>query len=422
MRLHCLTLIAIMFVSVAVDAAEPIPITMYVGEARVLNESNVKRMVVGNGDVLNTKVLDSRQILVLAEDKGQSTIHLWHRDGLEGSYSVNVISADTNRLLSEVKALVGDNPKVSARVVGDKIILEGTDLGDEQTARLTEIGQRYPQIVNLMSRVGLERMVQTDVRIMEFRKSKLRDLGIRWQTRDINGPAVGVIGDVTRDSAFQPPGAADLPGVGIRESVTAFATALSLETTILSTIDAAVTEGDAIFLAEPRLTCKSGGSAKFLSGGEIPIPLVGGFGQTSVVFKPYGVKLEVEPVVSESELIRLKTFTELSAVDASVAVQGIPGFITRRTETEVNLRPGETLVVSGLFDGSSSKSLDKVPGIGDIPVLGQLFRSRAFRRNKTDLVIFLTPRIVTATGEENLAAVKKGDAQRDKAVTGPLSK
>jgi pilus assembly protein CpaC len=422
MRQSILFFFLVVALAGAAQAADPVSLTMYVGEARVLDEPGIKRLVVGNGEVVNTKVLDSKQILVLAESEGQSTIHLWHRDGAEGAYSVTVISADTNRLLSEVNAMIGNNPKVSARVVGDKILLEGTDLGDEQTTRLVEIGKRYPQVVNLISRVGLERMVQIDVRIMEFRKTKLRDLGIRWQTQGVKGPSFGVVGDVARDSAFRPPSDINLDGINVRNRVNPFATALSIESTILSTINAAVTEGDAVFLAEPQLTCKSGGTAKFLAGGEIPIPLVGSFGQASVQFKPYGVKLEIEPVVSESELIRLKAFTELSAVDGSVAIQGIPGFITRRTETEVNLRPGETLVVSGLFDGSSNKSLDKVPGIGDIPVLGELFRSRQFRRNKTDLVIFLTPHVIAASDAANQDAVRHGEERRNELMKGTFAK
>jgi pilus assembly protein CpaC len=422
MRGHLVLFVAFFALHSLCSAAETIPLSMYVGEARVLNETDVKRMVVGSGEVTNTKVLDSRQILVLAEQQGQSTIHLWHRNGTETVYSVTVISSDTNRLLSEINAMIGNHPQVAARVVGDNILLEGTDLGDEQTARLTEISKRYPQIVNLISKIGLERMVQTDVRIMEFRRSKLRELGIRWQTQDVRGPTFGVLGDITRDAGFRPPGVVDIEGIGIHERINPFQTALSLETAIFSTISAAVNEGDAVFLAEPRLTCKSGAKAKFLSGGEIPIPLVGSFGQTSVQFKPYGVKLEVEPVVSETQLIRLKAFTELSALDGAVAVQGIPGFITRRTETEVNLRPGETLVISGLFDGSASKSLDKVPGIGDIPVLGELFRSREFRRNRSDLVIFLTPRIIAASDSENQDAVKKGEEQRNEAMKDRLAK
>lgn len=397
-------------------------LSLYVGEARVLNQSNVKRVAVGNGRTLNTSILDGHQVLVLAEQEGQSTIHIWHRDGSEDDYAVTVVSADAGRLLGEINALIGGNPKVKARIVGDKIILEGSDLGDEQTARLTEIVRRYPQIINLMSHVGLERMVQTDVRIMEFRKSALRQLGIRWQSSNIRGPSFGVVGDFKRSGAFtSPPSGSGIANVGeipVRDRIAPFATYFGIESAITSMINLAVNRGDATFLAEPRLTCKSGSSAKFLSGGEIPIPTVGGFGQVSVQFKSYGVKLEVEPVVSESSAIRIKAFTELSAVDSSVTVQGIPGFITRRTETEVNLQPEETLVISGLFDGGSNKSLDKIPGIGDIPVLGELFRSREFRRSKTDLVIFLTPHVIRADSAANQEAVTNGNRQRDDFVNG----
>jgi pilus assembly protein CpaC len=397
-------------------------LSLYVGEARVLNQSNVKRVAVGNGRTLNTSILDGQQVLVLAEQEGQSTIHIWHRDGSEEDYAVTVVSADAGRLLGEINTLIAGNPKVSAHVVGDKIILEGNDLGDEQTARLTEIIRRYPQIVNLMSRVGLERMVQTDVRIMEFRKSALRQLGIRWQNSNIKGPSFGVVGDFKRSGAFTSPpagsGIANVEGIPVRDKIAPFATYFGIESAITSMINLAVNKGDATFLAEPRLTCKSGSTAKFLSGGEIPIPTVGGFGQVSVQFKSYGVKLEVEPVVSESSAIRIKAFTELSAVDSSVTVQGIPGFITRRTETEVNLQPDETLVISGLFDGGSDKSLDKIPGIGDIPVLGELFRSREFRRSKTDLVIFLTPHVIRADSASNQEAVNNGNHQRDDFVNG----
>jgi pilus assembly protein CpaC len=112
----------------------------------------------------------------------------------------------------------------------------------------------------------------------------------------------------------------------------------------------------------------------------------------------------------------MKAFTELSAIDPSVSVAGIPGFITRRTDTEVNLLSDQTLVISGLFDGSDNHNLYKVPGLGDVPVLGELFKSRNFQAKKSDLVIFLTPHLVTADGSRNLDAVKTGEATRSEAL------
>lgn len=420
MPISLVTLLLLIASSVVRGAEGSTPLLLYVGEARVLNEPDIRRMAVGNGRVLNVRILGSQQLLILAETDGQSTIHLWHRDGTENEYSVNVVPADTGRLLSEVRALIGDDPNITVRVVGDKIILDGQDLNGEEAGRLAEVEKRYPQIVNLISHVGMEQMVETDVRIMEFKKSTLSQLGIQWQNTNITGPTFGVVGDIVRGSAFTPPprgsGLANVPGIPVQDRVAPFSAFLGLQTSITSAINLAVNKGDAVELSEPKLICKSGGSSKFLAGGEVPIPLVGAFGETSVQFKPYGVKLEIEPEVGKSGIIRLKAFTELSAIDKSVAVDGIPGFLTRRTETEVNLHADETLVISGLFDGSSNKTLDKIPGIADIPVLGELFKSRDFQHNRTDLVMFLTPHIVNANSGSNRDAVKTGEDQRRDAL------
>jgi pilus assembly protein CpaC len=399
-------------------AAEPElhDLTLFKGEAKVLNEPGIRRMAVGDGEILQASLLDGRQVLLLASEEGQSSLHLWRRDGTESSYSITVVPSDAGRMLGEVRAMIGESKNITARIVGDKIVLEGNDVTGEQARRLEEVAKRYPQIVNLISMVGLERMVAIDVSILEFRKTALRDLGIRWNTREVDGPNYGIIGDIHRSDALGAgrAGAGALPGVPTGDLVSPFASYFGLTSTITSIISAAVNNGDATFLAEPRLTCKSGSSAKFLAGGEVPIPLANGFGNVTVQFKPYGVKLEVTPIVSDSGVVTTSVLTELSAVDPALSVGAIPAFITRRTETDVNLRAGQSLVISGLFDGSSTKSLEKVPGIGDIPVIGELFRSRNYRRNKTELVIFLTPRIIVAG--EAPASTEAGKASGERAA------
>ncbi len=391
-------------------------VTMFKGEARVLDEPGVRRIAVGDGRVVSANLVDGRQVLVLAEEEGQSSLHLWKRDS-EASYSITVVSADAGRMLSEVRALIGEGANVRARIVGDKIVLEGNDVSREQARRIDEVGKRYPQVVNLISTVGLEQMIAIDVSILEFRKSALRDLGIRWNTRDINGPNYGIVGDIHRSDSLGPGGSGQgrVPGVPTGSTVAPFASYFGITSFITSTISAAVNNGDATFLAEPRLTCKSGSSAKFLAGGEIPIPLANGFGNVTVQYKQYGVKLEVSPAVSDSGVISAQVLTELSALDAQTVVAGIPGLITRRTETDVNLREGQSLVISGLFDGSATKALEKVPGIGDIPVLGELFKSRNYRRNKTELVIFLTPRVVRTEAPPDTSQVQKATEEREQA-------
>src|ERR1700741_3174524 len=309
---------------------EPHDLTLYRGEARVLNEPGIRRMAVGDGKTISSSLLDGRQVLLLAEEEGQSSLHLWRHDGSEASYSITVVPSDAGRMLGEGRALLGVAPNVQARIVGNKIVLEGTDVSGEQARRLEEVAKRYPQIVNLISTVGLEQMVAIDVSILEFRKSALRELGILWNTREINGPNYGIVGDVHRSAPLGPGGVGQgrIPTVPTGDLVSPFASYFGLTSVVTSTIAAAVNSGDATFLAEPRLTCKSGASAKFLAGGEIPIPLANGFGNVTVQFKPYGVKREVKPVVSSSGVITTSVLTELSAIDANVLIDGIPGFIT----------------------------------------------------------------------------------------------
>src|SRR5690606_27978312 len=203
-----------------------------------------------------------------------------------------------------------------------------------------------------------------------------------------------------RSSAFRAGGAAAEAGLEVRSRVAPFATAHGLATSIASVITLLVQNGDALVLAEPRLSCRSGGSARFVAGGELPVPFASGLGTVSVGFKEYGVKFEVSPVASETGVIAAKIATEISAINFEIQVQDVPGLLKRRAETEVNLREHETLVIAGLLTEESSNSIDRVPGLGSLPILGRLFRSRDFRDRKTDLVVFITPRFVGAgTGD-----------------------
>jgi pilus assembly protein CpaC len=407
---------SLLFATLAVAETTRHDITMFKGEARVLDEPGVRRIAVGDGQTVSANLIDGRQVLVLAGEEGQSTLHLWKRNS-EASYSITVVPADAARLLTEVRALVGAGDNVQARIVGDKIMLEGNDVSSEQARRIEEVSKRYPQVVNLVSTVGLEQMIAIDVSILEFRKTALRELGIRWDTREINGPNYGIVGDIHRSDALGPLGSGGgrVPGVPFGDTVAPFASYFGLTSYVSSIISAAVNNGDATFLAEPRLTCKSGASAKFLAGGEIPVPIANGFGNLTVFYKPYGVKLEVSPAVSSTGVISTKLLTELSALDSQTVIAGYPALITRRTETDVNLREGESLVISGLFDGSATKALEKVPGLGDIPVLGELFKSRNYRRNKTELVIFLTPRLVRPSSPADAKQAAEAAQNRAKA-------
>ncbi|AFT88883.1 hypothetical protein BUPH_01434 [Paraburkholderia phenoliruptrix BR3459a] len=151
--------------------------------------------------------------------------------------------------------------------------------------------------------------------------------------------------------------------------------------------------GDAFILAAPELNTKSGGTASFLAGGQVPIPQSGALGTTNVMYKDYGVKLSINPVVDANGIISAHLTTEISQIDPTVSYGGLPGFLTRSTSSDISMRTGETLAISGLISADSVNDSDGMPFLGQIPVIGQLFRSDSFRAKKSDLVIFVTPLI-----------------------------
>lgn len=416
---QCLLVLVLSFAAAAALASVPTQLELYVGQAKVLDEPRIKRMAIGNGKVVAATVLDDRQILLLAEAVGQSTIYLWDKSGSQKEYVISVVSADLSRLLAEIQSLLPDG--VIARLVGDKIVLEGTNLSDENATRVREITKRYPQVVNLLSQHELERMVMMDIKIVEINKKALQDIGINWN-KSFNGPMLGVVGDaaanrVYRSTPGNTPGQVDgnFPDAtgasAFPAKVWPFAGFFGIATSIGSLINLLETQGDAYILASPKLSCRSGGLAKFSAGGEIPIPVVSAMGQSSVTFKPYGILFDIKPVASDSGLISAHIVAEISAIDPTlvVGVEKIPAFLTRRTETEVSLRENETLVISGLISNDASNSVEKVAGLGDLPVLGQLFRSRLYRENQTELVFLITPSFMPADSAANRAAIAESE-------------
>ena len=165
-------------------------------------------------------------------------------------------------------------------------------------------------------------------------------------------------------------------------------------------------DGKASMLAEPQLSARSGSRASFVAGGEIPyaVQTVDG---PRVLFKTYGVKLDITPKVDHTGVIRANIMAEVSSIDKSVQALGGPALLSRRTETEFNLRNGETIVLAGLLQRDNSTDVDKVPLLGDIPVIGALFRSKRYQNKETELVVFVTPTVVNANSAGNVDRIKR---------------
>lgn len=396
-------------------------INLFVGEAITLPISGVTRVAVGNGKLLTANVLDNAEVLVLGEAPGDTSLFIW-AGGQMLKYRVKINTTDIQDLQMNVQAMIRDIPNVTLNRVGDQLVLTGT-ASKAELKRIETITGNYRQLVNLVreEEVTLKKMVYLKVQIMEFRRSALENLGIDWATQ-INGPAAAVTADVIANQQFRyTPAQLDptfVAGQGANQPLSIASQPwrmyLGLATSITSRINLAVSNGDAGILAAPELATRSGGEATFLAGGQVPLPVTSPTGQVSVTFKDYGIKLNVTPVVDDNNMIQAKLETEVSAIDPSVVVQGIPGFTTRSTTSDINLRSGQTIVLSGLVNQDLSNSINKFPWLGDVPILGNFFKSKNFRAGRSDLVMFVTPTVIDPASTANQQRLEKGKQMREK--------
>jgi pilus assembly protein CpaC len=391
----------------AAGAALPARIDMFVGDTRVLDVRS-RRVAVGNGEILSVSTLDPGQLLLLAEGAGTTSLALWLRDGSRHRIEVNVTAANLDVVLDHVRKMLDGVPTVSARIAGTRIVLEGDHVSDADQRRVAAVVDAFGgQVVNFVGRIGWNEVLHFDVRIVEVRRSAVRDLGIRWDTQ-ANGPAVGVVADLATNDLFRvvPPAAA-VPGIDpslLPLNVSPAATYAGITSTLTSRIQLLEQRGDAVLVAQPTLSCRSGGSARFISGGEFPIPVTDALGSTDVEFKEYGVILDVRPVTDRGGVIYARIDTEISQIDESTRVLGVPGLLKRRSQTELNLREGEVAVLGGLVSRTRGRDVQQVPGLGSVPLLGSLFKSTGRRDVESELLILIVPRIVRhATDPDALA-------------------
>jgi len=393
---------------------------LYAGDTDTINLGPIKRVAVGKGGIISTSILDDGNLLLLAENAGETEMTVWLEDGDVYVYLIVVQEKNIERIASEVDDLLSALRTIETRRVGKMVVLEGSvDAGGK--ALIEKISELYSGSILDMtkqSQVGAQKMVYMNVQITEFNTNKLRNIGINWQT-SFAGPQLGY----TRESIFDN----DLNG-SLLNSVPAEINSrlpfnqqnrfnnefgfFGIATEIMSSINLARNNGDAIILAEPSLAARSGGEAEFLSGGEVPLPVTSNDGQANVEFKEFGIKLRIKPTADDAGNIIAEVETELSTVDPSLAVDGIPGFRTRKASTDASLKNGQTLVISGLVNKELSDNATGFAYLSEIPILGALFRSKEFRNNKTELVIFVTPYIYDEQSDINQKALENSKRMR----------
>jgi pilus assembly protein CpaC len=359
--------------------------------------ATMARVSIGNPDVADVVPVSGTEIVVTAKSPGSTTLFIWDRAGSRASYTVRV-TADAASLQREFERLFPDET-IQASAIVNTVILSG-QVQDRQVARRALQLARSLGDVQIIDNMAVPDLGQIllQVRFAEVSRSWLEELGPTLLTRDGSNVDV-VIGPVDNvRSADQ-----DQPGAPIAE---AFSDAVNFfifhdPSRVAAFVQALENRGLFKSLAEPNLLAMPAESASFLAGGEFPFPtLQGGAASNAVTiqFKEFGIRLSFVPDITNSGAIRLWVAPEVSSLDFAngLTIQGfrIPSLLSRKAETTIELEDGQTFAIAGLVDNTLIEDVAQIPILGDIPILGELFKSKNMRQNRSELLVLVTPRIV----------------------------
>jgi pilus assembly protein CpaC len=359
---------------------------------------------VANDSIADVQVRSSTQLYVFGKGSGETTIYATDKAG-RVVYAANVRVGNNTGSVDEMLRMAMPDANVQATPMNNLVLLTGTVASPSDVAEAQRLVQAYvgtdTQVVSrLRSATPLQVMLK--VRIAEVNRSVLKKIGVNllnslstggfnFGVAQGNGISLPVVG--TSSSAAQPPQFIR-PSVGT--GITAVGRLFGID--IMSSLDLAQTDGLVTTLAEPNLTALSGETASFLAGGEFPVPVAQGNSAISIEYKQYGVGLAFTPVVLADGRISMRVRPEVSELSdaGSVKLGGyvIPALTTRRAETTVELGSGQSFMIGGLLQNRHNNNIEKAPFLGDLPILGALFRSTSFQRSETELVIVVTPYLV----------------------------
>ena len=416
-------------------------VPVYVGKSEdVRTDTSFAEIVIGDPEVADVNPLTDRSLSILGKKIGTSRVSVYGEGKkLIGVFDVEV-RYDTSMLASELRRRF-PYAKFKVTAVNSRILLSGTAPDGPTVDKAVMLAKAFgPDVINSVS-VSQPQQVVLEVRFVEASRQASRELGVQWNVFGQNTlanignrlpasqlpvtPAGGVGRDILgagtttfSQPTTNPTGLVGGPNVqasaatispmavaGVLSGTAPFGVMVGqmvragLQTDVI--INALEQKGLARSLAEPNLVALSGDTASFLAGGEYPVPVPGTLGQVSIEYKRYGVGLAFTPTVLSEGLINLKIEPEVSQLDPSHPVQvagiSVPPLIVRRAQTTVELRDGQSFVIGGLLQSDGQNSLSQLPWVGDIPVLGALFRSTSYQKNETDLAIIVTPRLVRPT-------------------------
>ncbi|SLN74874.1 type II and III secretion system protein family protein [Ruegeria meonggei] len=370
----------------------------------VESEEPFAELSIANAGIADISSLSDRTIYVLGKAPGLTTLTLF--DGA-GNLLANVrvrVSPDVSEFKERLRQILPGEP-IEVRTANDGIVLSGTISSAAKLARALELAERYApeRVSNLMS-VGGVQQVMLKVRFAEMNRSVAKSLTASLGFA--GGDVTGGLNTLNNAGALANALNNNIPAVQTNTGAILFGFGAG-STQVRLLLEALESKGLARSLAEPNLSALSGQEATFLAGGEVPIPVPQDDGVIAIEYKAFGVEIDFIPRVVDGDLINLELAAAVSAIDNSsdFTIQGdnVPSFITRQTSTTIELRDGESFAIAGLIQDDFSDLNSQIPWIGDVPVLGALFRSAEYQRQQSELVIIITAHLVSPTRGEALA-------------------
>ncbi len=376
-------------------ASEPLNVPM---NRAVVVESEVSfaEVSIANPGIADISTLSDKSIYVLGKTPGRTTMTLLSPDGKLISNVDVQVTPDIAEFKERLKQILPGEP-IEVRTANDGIVLSGTVSSTAKLDLALDLAGRYApdRISNLMT-VGGTQQVMLKVRFAEMQRSVSKTIASSLAAAN-NGASVETGQWLSGNNGLSNPRVATTSGM---EGAAVLSGALgSLQFAVL--LEALESKGVVRTLAEPNLTALSGQQAKFLAGGEYPVPVAQEGGQITVEFKPFGVELNFVPTVVDGDLINLVIDAAVSSIDTTNTLNTgeltISSFKRRQTSTTVEMRDGESFAIAGLLQDDFRNLNGQIPFLGDLPILGALFRSSAYQRAQTELVIIVTPHLVTPT-------------------------
>ena len=381
-------------------ANAPGRLTVTVGKSLIIDSPlNIQRISVANGDLVEAVAVNPKEVLINGKAAGDTSLVVWQQGGSRLLYDLTV-RMSTAKLDAVRQQLAREFPNENINVTydNDTPFVRGTVKDVNASDRVMAIASTLGKPVNLL-RVDVppvETQVLLRVKFANVDRSAALSLGINFASTAFN-QQTSVSTQQFSPLQFQQ-GSTGTNTVTYADALNVFA--LRPDINLLTTIKALQNKNQLQMLAEPNVLAINGKSASFLAGGEFPVPMVqgGAVGAVTIMFREFGVRLNFTPNVTPRGTIRLQVMPEVSSLDYSnaIALDGftIPALATRRVNTEVELAAGQSFVIGGLLDNRTTENLNKIPGLGDIPLFGKLFQSKVSNKTNTELLVIITPEIV----------------------------